>query len=242
MIRAAANSLLSIIYPQQCRVCSRQVIGLDAGAACASCWTATRIFDGTEVICAKCGSLQGTVNGDTLRRCFDCVDQHFDTAAAVGVYEKALAALIVNLKSEPHLPSRLRSAVEARLRSTVIGDVDVIIPIPLSRQRKHERGFNQAEVIAAVVARELHSPIDRSSLCRKVHTPAHRIAMDKRARELTVANAFEVVRPKLLAGKSVLLVDDVFTSGATASACAKVLKKNGAGPVNIFTLARAVLH
>ncbi len=56
MLRSAANSLLSIIYPQQCRVCSRQVIGLDAGVACASCWNATRIFDGTEVTCAKCGN------------------------------------------------------------------------------------------------------------------------------------------------------------------------------------------
>ena len=65
------------------------------------------------------------------------------------------------------------------------------------------------------------------------------MAMDKRARELTVQNAFEVLRPKLIAGKKVLLVDDVFTSGATASYCAKVLKKSGSVSVNIFTLARS---
>jgi predicted amidophosphoribosyltransferase len=64
--------------------------------------------------------------------------------------------------------------------------------------------------------------------------------MDKKARELTVRNAFEVVRPKLINGKNIVLVDDVFTSGATASYCAKVLKKNGASRVNVFTLARAV--
>jgi predicted amidophosphoribosyltransferase len=65
--------------------------------------------------------------------------------------------------------------------------------------------------------------------------------MDQRARELTVVNAFEVVRPKLIDGKKVLLVDDVFTSGSTASSCARVLKKKGAAEVNVFTLARAVM-
>jgi predicted amidophosphoribosyltransferase len=69
----------------------------------------------------------------------------------------------------------------------------------------------------------------------------HRVAMDKRARELTVEKAFEVRSPRLFAGKDVVLVDDVFTSGATASACARVLKKNGALKVTVVTLARAVL-
>ena len=64
--------------------------------------------------------------------------------------------------------------------------------------------------------------------------------MDKKARDLTVRNAFEVVKPDSVTGKNILLVDDVFTSGATASYCAKVLKKNGAGKVYVFTLARAV--
>jgi predicted amidophosphoribosyltransferase len=66
--------------------------------------------------------------------------------------------------------------------------------------------------------------------------------MDQRARELTVQHAFEVVRPKLIDGRNLVLVDDVLTSGATASACAKVLKKNGASRVTVFTLARAVMH
>ena len=66
--------------------------------------------------------------------------------------------------------------------------------------------------------------------------------MDQKARELTIHNAFEVTRPKLITDKNVLLVDDVLTSGATASQAAKILKKNGATRVNVFTLARAVLR
>ena len=119
---------------------------------------------------------------------------------------------------------------------------DLIIPIPLSKRRKLERGFNQAEIIAAEIARTTGIPVDALSLARKLHTRIHRVGMDQKARELTVKNAFEVLRPKLIQGRNILLVDDVFTSGATSSYCAKVLKKNGAGKVNVFTLARAVMH
>lgn len=70
----------------------------------------------------------------------------------------------------------------------------------------------------------------------------HRVAMDKRARELTVEKAFVVRSPRMIDEKDIYLIDDVFTSGATASACARVLKKNGAKKVIVVTLARAVLH
>jgi predicted amidophosphoribosyltransferase len=69
----------------------------------------------------------------------------------------------------------------------------------------------------------------------------HRVGMDQKARELTIHNAFTVLRPKLIAGRHVMLIDDVLTSGATASQAAKILKKNGAAGVSVFTLARAVL-
>ena len=75
---------------------------------------------------------------------------------------------------------------------------------------------------------------------RRMRPPMHRVAMDKKAREMTVTNAFEVVRPKLIEGRSILLVDDIFTSGATVSYCAKALKKKGAAIVKVFTLARAL--
>ena len=120
--------------------------------------------------------------------------------------------------------------------------VDLIVPIPLSTLRRLERGFNQAESIATAFSRSTGIPVDAHSLTRKQHTPIHRIGMDQKARELTVKNAFEVVRPKLIGGKNILLIDDVLTSGATASSCAKILKKNGAVKINIFTLARAVMH
>ena len=241
MFKVLQNSLLSIVYPHECAACSRQVENFDDRIACGECWSATRIFNGSEMLCAKCGAFFGDEAASVPVLCHKCDDHKYDKAVALGVYEKALSASVINLKSSPVMPARIKTLVPAAIKMSGFDDADVIIPIPLSRQRRLERGFNQAEIIADVVSRSARIPLDSYSLTRKLHTPIHRVAMDNKARELTVQNAFEVARPKFIAGKNVLLVDDVFTSGATASNCARVLKKKGASVVNIFTLARAIM-
>jgi ComF family protein len=242
MFRALTNSLSSIIHPQECRVCAGEVDSIYDGVACASCWNETRIFSGNEMLCRKCGAFFAGQTGPEHASCHNCDKYYFDKAAAVGVYEKALAASILNLKAVPHLSKRVLSAISSMANREIFQDVDLLIPVPLSRLRRLERGFNQAEIIAAAASRSAGIQLDSLSLARKVHTPMHRIGMDQKARELTIHNAFEVTRPRLVAGRSVLLVDDVLTSGATASQAAKTLKKNGAASVNVFTLARAVTH
>jgi ComF family protein len=242
MLKALQNSLFSVIYPQECSICSRQVVGLDTGVACARCWADTTFIDGSEMLCEKCGALLGDKAAPSAVFCRRCDDHHYDAAIAVGIYENALAACLLNLKKVPHLPMHLRDAIRGRLKTLDLSGTDLMIPIPLSKQRQHERGFNQADVIAEHISALTGIKIDRISLARKLHTPAHRIGMDQRGRELTVVRAFEVIRPKLIEGRSVLLIDDILTSGSTASSCAKVLKKNGAARVNVFTLARAVMR
>ena len=242
MFRTLQNSLFSLIYPQACRVCSAHVEDHKHGVACRECWAATRIFDSTEMLCEKCGAFFGDKAAPVAIRCHKCDDHHYDKATALGIYEKALAAAIVHLKTVPSLPSHLRSLIRSSKTLEALDMIDLIMPIPLSRLRKLERGFNQAELIGTAMSRSFRIPQDQQSLGRKLHTPIHRIGMDKKARELTVKNAFEVKRPKLIEGKNILLVDDVFTSGATASSCAKILKKHGAEKINVFTLARAVMN
>jgi ComF family protein len=242
MFQTLQNSLFSLIYPQECRVCSSHVEDHSDGVACRDCWTATHIFDGSEMLCNKCGAFFGDKAAPVAVFCRKCDDHHYDKAAAVGIYEKALAKSIVQLKSVPSLPKRIRPMIHTAIKSVILSDIDLIIPIPLSRLRRHERGFNQAEIIGDTISRASRMPIDKQTLARKLHTPIHRIGMDQKARELTVKNAFEVRRPKMVEGKNILLVDDVFTSGATASSCAKILKKHGAEKINVFTLARAVMN
>ncbi|MDM7920791.1 MAG: hypothetical protein QUS14_00710 [Pyrinomonadaceae bacterium] len=85
-------------------------------------------------------------------------------------------------------------------------------------------------------------PVDENSLVRTRHTPMHRAAMDKKAREKSVEDAFEVRRPKLIDGQHITLVDDIFTSGATAHYCAAKLKESGAATVNVLTIAHAAIR
>jgi ComF family protein len=111
--------------------------------------------------------------------------------------------------------------------------------VPLHPERQRERGFNQAVVLAHALAQRSGLPLDERSLVRTIHTAQHRAGMDARARRETVATAFKVVRPRLFAGEHVLLVDDVFTTGATVSACAHMIKDAGAQTVYVLTVARA---
>jgi ComF family protein len=241
MFEALQDSLSSLIYPQQCVVCGGQVQSLADGVACRSCWAATRLFTGKEMLCDRCGAFFGERAAPAPVFCRKCDDQLYDKAVAAGVYEKGLAAAIIELKKTPALPGRLRAIVSDAYLPDAFNDIDVVLPIPLSKLRKVERGFNQAEIVAAAIAKRLGVPVDSQSLTRKLHTPIHRIGMDQKARELSVRNAFDILRPKLIEGKNVLLVDDILTSGATASNAAKILKKKGAGKVFVFTLARAVM-
>jgi ComF family protein len=236
VIEAVTDPLLSFFYPQQCRVCLGPVQRRADGVSCGECWTAVRFFDGSEMRCHKCGAWFGGSAAPVAVFCHKCDEHRYDRAFAIGVYEKGLAATIVELKKTPALPSRLRQLI----RAVSLPDADIIIPAPLSKERRLERGFNQAELIARGVSNTINVPVDAHSLERHLPTHVHRVGMDDKARELSVRNVFSVKRPKLIAGTRVLFVDDVFTSGATASGCAKVLKKAGAVEVNVFTLARAV--
>ncbi|MBK9216387.1 MAG: ComF family protein [Chloracidobacterium sp.] len=233
------DSILSLAYPQQCAVCGGAVENRSDGCACSDCWASTTVFTGDEMLCEKCGAYFGPQAAPVAVRCHKCDEHHYDRALAAGIYEKALSASILRLKSSPSIPRRLRRMIHsAGMR---LDPADLIVPVPLSRMRQIERGFNQADVIALELSKTLCVPVDRHSLIRRVHTPMHRAAMDRKARELTVENAFYVTRPNVIEGRTILLVDDVFTSGATASSCAKVLKKRGAATVDIFTIARAVM-
>jgi len=239
MLRAVTDSLLSLAYPQECRVCAALVETTSSGVACEACWSSTKLFTGNEMLCNKCGAFFSDERAPVAVYCRKCDDHAYDRAFAIGVYERALSASILFLKSTPNVPRHLEKLINSRVEDLT---ADLIVPAPLSKMRAIERGFNQAALIADIVAKSAGIPVDDLSLQRKKHTPIHRVGMDQRARELTVEKAFEVVRPKLVFGKNVLLIDDVLTSGSTASACAKALKKSGANRVEVFTVARAVMR
>jgi ComF family protein len=242
MLRYAIDAILTTIYPQQCFACGSLVTSQSSGVACDDCWEETQIFDGSESLCGRCGAIQARTVAAEIASCPNCHDAYYDHAIAAGAYELAIAASVISLKRSADLSRRVEDLIDRLAEKISPAAPSVLVPVPLSRSRRHERGFNQAEVIASAISTRTDLHVLKACLVRSKQTPMHRIAMDKRARELTVEKAFEVRSPRLIDGKDVYLVDDVFTSGATASACARVLKKSGARKVIAVTLARAILH
>ena len=118
-------------------------------------------------------------------------------------------------------------------------DYDVVIPVPLHRRRLLRRGFNQSALLAAAVTRKLHCRLDVTTLVRVIATPPQ-TAQDLESRRRNVHNAFAVRYPERIADLKVLLVDDVFTTGATANACAAELRGAGARTVDVLTIARVL--
>ncbi len=237
------DAALALLYPAECAACGAALVEARADfPACERCWKATRIFDATDALCLKCGAPALDRVAEESRgqvRCGRCDAEAFTAARACGVYEGALRASVLALKREPHLGARL-----ARL----LGDVQArppldratrVVPVPLHPLRVRERGFNQAAILARAAAASARLPLDEWSLVRVAHAARHRAGMDARGRRESVEGVFEVARPRLVAGECVLLVDDVFTTGATVSACAAALLASGAREVLVLTAARA---
>lgn len=234
--------MLALVYPQACAVCGDSVESRHDGVVCAACWTKTPLFVETDTLCWKCGAPGRASFAAGQRqaiRCGQCDDDLFTSARACGSYEGGLRASVLALKREPHVARRLAAVMLQALKRTPSDSADLIIPVPLHSRRERERGFNQAALLARELARATKLPLDEHSLVRRSHTERHRAGMDARARRESVTGAFTVRHPKLIAGRRVLLVDDVFTTGATVSACAAALKAADARDVYVLTIARA---
>jgi ComF family protein len=240
MFATISNSILALAYPQACEICGKSVENFADGKACEDCWNETRIFTGNENLCEKCGEFLSENPSEFKNVCRRCDEDFYDKAVACGIYEKAFLLTITKLKYEPFVPHRVSALLLETLDKADFSDATKIIPVPLSAERFRERTYNQAAILANILAKTTGFPTDELSLVRLIHTTKYRRGMDRKGRAMSVKNAFQVQRPKLIKDQTILLVDDVFTTGATVSNCAKVLKKNGAKKVYVLTIARAI--
>ncbi len=214
------DAILTLAYPQICVICGRSVERRRFGVACESCWSETQIFTDEERICFS-------------------QQFAFKAAWAVGRYEGALRESLLLLKRQPYLPRHVESLLADVVGCEPLSLSSRVIPVPLHPKRLKTRGFNQASIIGQTVSKALKLPLDEVSLVRVSTTEKYRAGMDTKGRRDTVAGAFRVTYPRLIAGENILLVDDVFTTGATISACAEALVAAGAENVFVVTVARA---
>jgi len=235
------DATLALLYPQACDVCGASVEARADGLVCAACWRETRIFSEDDTLCWKCGAPSNATISVEKRmdvRCRRCDGDAYDGARACGVYQGALRASILALKREPHVATRVAHLLYETEQRAPLSTATLIIPVPLHPERYVERGFNQATILGGALSNLTGLPLDEWSLVRTRHTERHRAGMDAQARRESVAKAFEVARPRLIENESILLIDDVLTTGATVSACAAALKAAGARSVFVLTLAR----
>lgn len=235
------DSLLSIFYPQPCELCGSSVESRTHVPACIKCWKLTSLFQGTESLCWKCGLVMhpaGRTVDPCSINCHRCDELLFAAARACGVYELALREAVLQLKRQPRLTSYLVPFLIRVAQRPPLNQATRIIPVPLHPQRERQRGFNQAAVIARTIGPLLGLVVDESVLTRVVASHKYRAGLDQKGRFDSVANAFEVRFPSIVRDEVILLVDDVLTTGATASSCAEALLSAGARSVFLLTLAR----
>src|SRR5918911_2024863 len=212
LLTSLRDGLIALAYPATCHVCGAMIDRYDDGVACADCWAdpaVTPLF--AEPLCARCGlPLPAQLASSPTTHCGLCDALTF-TARSCGAYAGALEASIWFLKSHPHLCGRLRRLVGKTFSEQQAAlAADVIVPVPLHRRRRRERGFNQAELVARVIARESNLPLAPNLLTRTKPTERHRAGLDARDRARSVTRAFHVPRPQAVAGLAVLLIDDLF--------------------------------
>jgi ComF family protein len=242
------DALLTVAYPQVCRVCGGGVEQRRFGVVCKACWEKTRIFTGTETICWKCGAPSPGIEfspaievSPQIRsevKCHRCDSQTFSAARSVGLYEHGLRASVLELKRRANVAPFLINLLNDVAQRAPLHSATRIIPVPLHATRARERGFNQAAVIAAALAKRLELPLDEATLERTSGSEKYRAGLDPKGRRDTVAGAFAVRQPRLVENENVLLIDDVFTTGATVDACSEVLLASRARNVYVLTIAR----
>ncbi len=118
MFRKIFDSLLTLAYPQACQICENSVENLADGVACQSCWMKTTLFSGTETLCAKCGAFLQLKLSNSQTFCHRCDEHFYDSASAVGIYENALSASVLNLKREPFVAKNLQKLFVSRFQNS----------------------------------------------------------------------------------------------------------------------------
>lgn len=234
----AWSALLDLVYPRACAACG----GRPDAEALHLCWDClSRVVYVQPPYCSRCGDpVEGRV--DDAFVCYHCAESepHFDRARSVARYRGVVQDVLRQFKYREGLWLRrdLAGLLEACVTAHYEADgIDAVTFVPLYPSRRRERGFNQAEVLAAALARRLRKPLLRRGLVRARPTRTQ-TNLTAPQRASNVRGAFETRGVRRLAGRSILLVDDVMTTGATVNECSRALKEGGAARVYVVTVAR----
>lgn len=238
LLRQAVRFLL----PVECATCHTPLADDPTPYFCSRCWTS--IVQPNPSRCARCDRPFVSPVATTYSPRHLCQSCHerppsYTRAWTLYPYRPPLQDAICLFKygGKVSLAEPLARLMIDRLPP--LEAIDLIIPVPLHAERLREREFNQSLLLADKIGRHLNLPVSGTALTRIAPTPPQ-TTLSRRERLNNLRGAFTVPRPPSIAGKCILLVDDVLTTGTTVNVCAKTLRKAGAGPVFVLTLGRTV--
>jgi ComF family protein len=263
MSKRILSTLIEIIFPSRCRACgeffrppkgkvqapwSKDIFRNAMGPyLCPAC--ADGFLPAASPLCPVCGEVFKSRQGED-HLCGPCTQspRKFQKARAVGVYEKGLLKAIhcLKYKGRRELARPLGGLLLSRLREQWEPDeIDFVLPVPLHPKRMRTRGFNQSLLLVQAWRKSLKPGRTRTSgteivpgLMKRVKSTLPQTGLGRTGRMKNLRGAFVVNEPRRVENRRILLVDDVYTTGATADACAGMLLKSGAARVDVLTLAR----
>jgi ComF family protein len=236
-LRRLGRAVVDGVLPPRCLNCGTTVGEVDA--LCGPCWAAMTFF--APPWCAVCGLPFPHPMGEGAL-CADCARQaaSWDRVRSVVRYDRHSRRLVLRLKHGDHTHlARAFGRWMHRAGGEVLAEADLLVPVPLHWTRLFARRFNQSALLAQAVQAAGGPPVAADWLVRRRRTPSQG-TMGPLARARNVRGAFALRQGRSVAGKRVVLVDDVLTTGATVEECARVLRRAGAEYVGVLVLARAV--
>src|ERR1035437_752083 len=240
-VKGWLNAGLGLLYPEVCQLCGRTRATPAEGYVCGGCRGKVRFI--RQPFCERCGRpYEGDIT--TQFECANCreMEWHFQSARSAVVARDPVLEVIHRYKYQRALwfePFLAELLIQAASPTLAAQRPNMIVPVPLHPAKRREREFNQAERLAARLGAATHIPVNKRLLQRVVPTRTQ-TQLSRPERLDNVRNAFAMQQGQRLNGERIVLVDDVFTTGATTSACARVLVAAGAGEVCVWTVARGI--
>lgn len=242
--RTVLDSLAAVLLPSDCRICNQPLVRLSRIPVCNGCLNSLAPADVNA--CSVCGEALEFTIAEVSPLCGICrrALPRFDFAISFASYDGALRRLVHLLKYEQLRPAaRVLGAKLAHVisRADFAKDRAVLVtPVPLHRSKRRQRGFNQAELIARGALRHLDASrfVLHTGNLRRTQATVSQTGLTSHQRRENVRGAFALRSPEQVRGRSVVLIDDVYTTGTTLNECARMLRAAGANEIVVATVAR----